>query len=457
MARGGDRGERHPSAAELECFLLGEMSSRQATPVIAHLIRGCNHCRQRMAPLASLVLAADRRVPEPVPGDGAEYDFPLFKAFSTARRYAGALAREGSEADGRLRLFPREVPAPEPAASGARGDRERCESLFELCRALSNSDPEGMVLAASLAVQIAERVEADSGVDPETADLRARARAELGNARRVADCLSAAEADLAQALEIAGRGTGDPLLLARLMDLTASLYMDQRKLDEAILLLDCVQAIHRQHGDPHAAGRALISQGMALGYAFESERAVEYLGQGLRQIDAGREPKIVLAATHNLLHCLVDCGRSAEAQALIGNLRALYAAYGGRFDDLRVLWLEGNIAAGLGDDEEAERSFLRVREGFEAAGLLSDIALISLHLAALWLRQGRTTEVRHMVDELVAAFRSNGIRREALGALLMFKEALHKDRVTESLLRTVTTEIWRLDRSPSTLRHPAGP
>jgi tetratricopeptide (TPR) repeat protein len=240
------------------------------------------------------------------------------------------------------------------------------------------------------------------------------------------------------------------------MDLTASLYMDQRRLDEAILLLDCVQAIHRQHGDPHAAGRALISQGMALGYAFESERAVEYLGEGLRQIDAGREPKIVLAATHNLLHCLIDCGRSAEARALIGHLRKLYAAYGGRFDDLRARWLEGNIAAGLGDDEGAERSFLRVREGFEEAGLLSDVALVSLDLAALWLRQERTAEVRRLVDEMVAVFRSHGIRREALGALLMFKEALHKDQVTESLLRTVTTEIWRLERSPDTTRHPAG-
>jgi tetratricopeptide (TPR) repeat protein len=342
-------------------------------------------------------------------------------------------------------------------ALGARGEREQCEFLFELCRALRNSDPEGMVLAASLAVQIAERLEAASGAHPETADLQARAWAELGNARRVADCLSAAEADLARALDIAGRGTGDPLLLARLMDLTASLYTDQRRLDEAVRLLGCVYGIHRHRGDLHAAGRALISQGMVLGYAFESEQAVEHLGQGLRQIDANREPQIALAATHNLLWCLVDCGRGAEAQALLGHVRDLYAACGERFDELRGRWLEGRIAVSLGDDASAERSFLRVREGFEVAGLLSDIALVSLDLAALWLRQERTAEVRHLVDDLVAVFRSNGIRREALGALLMFKEALHKDRVTESLLRTVTAEIWRLERSSDAIRHPAGP
>src|SRR4029078_3051377 len=110
MARGGDRGERHPSAAELESSLLGELSPQRAAPVIAHLMRGCDRCREQMAPLASLVLAAGRRVPEAAPRDGAAYDFPLFKASSAARRYAGSLAREGSAADGRLRPFPREVP-----------------------------------------------------------------------------------------------------------------------------------------------------------------------------------------------------------------------------------------------------------------------------------------------------------------------------------------------------------
>ncbi len=453
MARGGDRGERHPSAAELESFLLGEMSSRQAAPVIAHLIRGCDRCRQQMTPLASVVLSADRTAPAPAQSDGAEYDFPLFKAFSAARHYAGALARE-TEADGSRNPFPREVPS--PATRQVRGDHERCESLFELCRALRNSDPEGMVLAASLAVQIAERLVSGSDVDPETADLQARAWAELGNARRVADHLSAAASDLAKALDLAGLGTGDPRLLARLMDLTASLYTDQRRFDEAIRLLDCVHAIHLHCGDCHAAGRALISQGIALGYAFESERALGYLVEGLRQIDASREPRMALAATHNLLWCLVDCGRSAEAQILLEDLRGLYAAHGERFDDLRARWLEGRIAASLGDDERAELFLLRVRAGFEGASLLSDVALVSLDLSALWLRQGRTGEVRHMVDELVAVFRSNGIRRETIGALLMFKEAMQKDQVTDSLLRTVTAEIWRLERSPGATRHSAG-
>src|SRR3954452_12685915 len=75
MARVGDRGECHPSASELESFLLGEMAPNQAAPVIAHLVRGCDDCREKMAPLASMVFTAGRATPEPGESQGDEYEF----------------------------------------------------------------------------------------------------------------------------------------------------------------------------------------------------------------------------------------------------------------------------------------------------------------------------------------------------------------------------------------------
>jgi len=454
MARGGDRGERHPSAAELEVFLLGEMPPNQAAPVIAHLVRGCDRCRQQMAPLASMLFTAGRGAPKIQEGDGTQYDFVLFKAFSSARRFAATLAREHGEGErGEPRQFLKEVPAPDGAPPHARGPRQRCEALLELCRALRSSDPEGMVLAASLAVQLAERL--DTGSEPQTADLQARAWAELGNAHRVSDNLPAAESALAHALRRAGEGTAEPRLLARLMDLTASLYTDQRRFEEARRLLEWVHAIHQQQGDLHAAGRALISQGVSAGYALESERAMQYLAEGIRKIDPARDPKLALAAVHNLLWCLVDCGRIAEARTLLGHARELYAAHGGRLDELKARWLEGRIAAGLGDEDGAEWAFRRVREGLQEIELPYDMAIVSLDLAAIWLRQGRTVELRQLINELVAVFHTHSIHREALGALLMLKEAVQKNRATASLLRTITTELWRLERFPS-LKAPGG-
>src|SRR3954452_21975648 len=110
MAKGGERGERHPSAAELERFLLGELSPRQAAPIIAHLLTGCQQCRAGMAPLASVVFAASPVPPDPAPSSDAEYDFPMFKAFAAARQYAATVARESSP--------PKRAPALEALAAG---------------------------------------------------------------------------------------------------------------------------------------------------------------------------------------------------------------------------------------------------------------------------------------------------------------------------------------------------
>ncbi|HSG38268.1 MAG TPA: hypothetical protein VLE27_01415, partial [Thermoanaerobaculia bacterium] len=96
----------------------------------------------------------------------------------------------------------------------------------------------------------------------------------------------------------------------------------------------------------------------------------------------------------------------------------------------------------------------RVREGYKKADLLYDAALVSLHLAALWLRQGRTAEIRGLIDEMVTIFRARNIQREALGALLMLQKALRKDQVTAALLHTVTLDLWRMERLPAKSSRP---
>lgn len=446
---GGDRGGSHPSPAELDRFLLGKMSPHQAASVVAHLLRDCELCRQRMSPLASAVFAAGPVVPPSTEDPHPEYDFPLFKAFAAARQYAEARAQSKAYAQRYPeRQFPREVPAIEALLPPAVGrDSERCEALLEQCRALRHSDPEGMMLAASMAVILAERMNANES--PETlADLQAQTWAELGNAYRAADDLANAEAALARAVDLAGHGTGDPLLLARLMDLTASLYTEQRRFGEAHRLLDWIYAIYRHLGDGHLAARALISKGISVVLAAESEEALNLLQQGILLADATRDPKLILSAVHALLVSLVDCDRLTEARALLEASRDLYTAQGERFDLLRARWLEGRIAGGLGQDREAERAFLQVRESFRKAELLYTTANVSLDLAAVWLRQGRIAEIKGLVDETVAIFRAHNIQREAIAVLLMLRDALRKDRATVVLLKTVASELQRLEQLP---------
>ena len=446
---GGDRDAYHPDPANLERLLLGEMTPRQAAPLVAHLIRGCGRCRVEMGPLAAVMFSAGREQPEPVEEADSKYDFPLFKAFAAARRYAQK-TRGGSPAGpGSLHL--QEAAAPEPLSREDKTarDRTRCEALLAQCRTLRSTDPERMVLTAEFAVKLAEHLECGSEEQPALSDLRARAWAELGNAHRIADDLATAESDLAQALKRAGEGTGDPLVLARLMHLTASLFTDQRRFQEACHLLDAAYTVYEREGDTHSAALTLIGKGLSAGYAFDVEEAIQYLVQGLSLLEGGREPKLVQVAVHNLIWCLVESGRPELAESLFQESRSLFGHPMDGLDAVKTEWLEGRIAAGLQDSERAEQQFVWARARFVEAALPYEVALVSLDMAVLWLRAGRTADIADLLDQTIGIFQTRGICREATSMLLILREAFRRDQATEALVRKVATELLRLEDVPA--------
>lgn len=451
---GEHRGSEHPSPAELDRFLMGELSPQHTASIVAHLLTGCKSCRQQMAPLAALVLSPLAAPPELPSGTGAEYDFPLFRAFARARRYAAAL--EAERVESARERFPVAMPPPAPLTPAQRTARDfaLCETFLERCRSMRHSDPEGAQMLASLSVSLAERIEPQGRSSAEIVDLQTRAWAELGNARRVAGDLAGAESDLSRAVRRAEQGTGDRTLLIQLMDLTASLFVDQQRFSEAIELLDKVERMHRAAGDLHSAGRALVSKGTAAGLGLNPREAVRLLMEALQLLDAHRDPDLVFMTVHNLLFYLVDSGRSSEAARLYAQSRELYSLHPGRLDRLRARWLEGRIAAAQGDDSTAEAAFQEVQTGFADADFPYDAALASLELAALWLRNGRTREIKGLIDEMVAIFQARNIRREAIGALLMLREACEREGATAALLQTVTAELQRLEREPVRRSHP---
>lgn len=441
---------QHPRPAELERFLLGELTGSDTARVISHLLKGCGLCSRQMKPLAAVLLRPDL-VPETPVEVGSEYDFPLFKAFAAGRRYAASLSRERQETERDQTDAPlQEVPAPTPIDPITRGlrDWDRCEQLLARCQELRRSSPPDTVATASLAVSLAERISPDTRGPRALADLQALALAERGNARRVADDLVHAEADLKQALDRASTGTDSPRVLARLLDLTASLRIDQRRFDEAGKLLDWVQYIYLEMGERHEAGRALISKSNAASYALDLQEAIRLLGLGLMLIDTERDPHLVLAVVHNLAYHLIDEERVEEARGLMRESRPLYAAYGGSVDQLKARWLEGRIAMRLSDLAEAEQAFQDVRAGFAEVGVTYDIALVSLELAEIWLDQGRNREIQALLDDTVTAFRARGIRREAIATLLMLRESVERQSITTALLRAAADTLEKLCNEP---------
>ncbi|HEV7517436.1 MAG TPA: hypothetical protein VGR07_14130, partial [Thermoanaerobaculia bacterium] len=246
----------HPAPATLEAFLASRLSAPERSAVLAHLLRGCALCREVIAPMAAALFHPGKAELPDDPGRGWEYEFPITRAVKRALREARELAREREIAAGEIAALLRRGAMPAlPAEPGGRRGWAWCEQFLAESRAQVHEDPETAVLLATFAVTLAEsKLEPRDFPPGQVADLRARARAELGNARRVSDDLANAEGEMTRALAHVEQGTGDPLVLARVMGLCAALYRDQRRFPEAGRLLDAVQAIYRDHGEPHLAG-----------------------------------------------------------------------------------------------------------------------------------------------------------------------------------------------------------
>jgi len=445
----------HPTPTTLEAFLRSDLTDSEMRTVFGHLMAGCPVCRRAMAPLSTGFFRPSRMVPRP---EASEYDFAIARAIRTTLkrtaddRSAGRAPAEAPPAAAKVTALERAaLPLVPRAAQGADG-RARCEALIEAARGLRHRDPEGMVMLATYAAEVADRLGRRDGSRAKSegiADLQARAWAELGNARRITGDLPGAEADLERALTRAERGTGDPLLLARIMDLTASLYRATGRFAEAHQLLDGVYTLYRERGDRHLAGRAQIGKGISVGTGGDPETAIALLGQGLSAVDARRDPLLILAAIHNLIVFLVDACRYGEGERLIQATRPLYTRWADSLHLLKLEWIAGRIAAGQGDASRAASIFAAVRQAFTERQMPFTAAEVAMDLAALWLEQGRTAAVRELVEDLLVTFRVLGLRREAIAALLLLREAVQAERLTAALLKQATAQFQRLQREPA--------
>lgn len=441
----------HPCRETLEGFLLNSLPAGEVKATVTHLLGGCDHCRSEMSELAAAMFTPDAALePQLSAAEEASYDRAISAAFATALEHDRALMidREAGERKAEELFQARRqstvVTLPEGEVTWG-----LCEALIEKSRSLRHADPVGMLHLAHLAHLAAHRLDPAACGAERLADMQARAWAELANAYRINDELAQAEAAMACALDLRVQGTGDPLLYARIADLNASLLFDQRRFKEVFRMLDLAYAIHRRHSGSHEVGRVLILKGLYTAVAGRPEEGLQLLVRGLTLIDRARDAYLVFQALHNILMLRVELGDYEDARRQLQRMRPLYAAHASWLDLMKLHRLEGEIAAGLGDLVTAEATFQQIRQDLEDAGRGYHAALASLDLANVWLRQGRTAEVRGLVAEIVATFRALGVEREALSALHMLQDALEREQAVLEVLRLTGGILRRLQNEPA--------
>ncbi|HEX3128401.1 MAG TPA: hypothetical protein VH394_13810 [Thermoanaerobaculia bacterium] len=295
---------------------------------------------------------------------------------------------------------------------------------------------------AFLAVDLAEHLDASQYGSESIEDLKARAWAYIGNARRIRFELREAQEAFDRSLLHLRQGTREPWERAVWMDLKASLLRAQRCFDDSKRLLKRALLLFLAVGDRHRAGRVLINLDNVLHREGRPEEGIPLLYKALELIDPEQEPHVQFMATHNLVDDLAEAGRHMEAQRLLIQSRPLYQRFDHPFVRYRCHWTESKIARGFGQIKKAEALLESARAGFlENEATFYEVALVSLELAEIYAKQGKTVEMKRLAEEMVSIFSSRQIHREALAALALWKQAVDAEEACAELSALVAAEI----------------
>jgi tetratricopeptide (TPR) repeat protein len=448
----------HPSHADLEVFLRDatRVAAETNSLVVRHLLAGCRACREHLDSLGWERQRLERLLqlrPRPLEDSDANIGFDYSQAFAGAERALEAFFAQGRPAEisaDELRAELSSLTAEEQVRRVGTDRRfanpELVEQLIQASQAVRYHDPEKLLHLAHLACLAAESCSAEECGSPERlADLRCKGWCQYGTALRVRSQLRESAAALVRAQRFREEGTGDPLVRAQLCANLLSLRMAQRRFGEAFQLAEEAGQIYQEIGDTDALATTLVQEAIAYIYAGESGNAVPVLNRAIPLINA-QDPHLLLAACHNLVRCYLDLERPEQALSLFFEIRGLYREIDDALILLRAGTQEGYMLRDLGHLRAAEAAFIRARDGFCEHNILYEAAVVSLDLAAIYVQVGDAEKLEEMVSTSIPIFRSLGVDREAIAALLQLQQLAEQSQQAFELIRMLGNKVEQLGR-----------
>jgi tetratricopeptide (TPR) repeat protein len=272
--------EEHPAAEEVERLFRGDLPVEAVRRILAHLLPGCPVCQEHTADLWRRGLETASAATAPA-ADGSQYDAAVGQVFERIRQARRRLETERAEACEALQ----ELEAHSQARRRLLVQNRPGFQSWGVCEGLLARAEEGAALSvawAELAVAVARQLDPARYPAPSLHDLQARSWTALADAHRRRGELSAAEEALGSAWERLGRGTGDRVERARLLDAESSLRRAQGREREAARQLDRAIRLYHRTGQRHLWSRALIRQGHARVQAGDLEGGIELVHEALQ-------------------------------------------------------------------------------------------------------------------------------------------------------------------------------
>lgn len=310
-----------------------------------------------------------------------------------------------------------------------------CQLLLRKSLEMVFDQPLAAVQTAEVAAKLSSYL--GDAYDPHwVLDLKARAQAYLGNARRVLGELRSAEMAFLQADAFLEQSmTGNEEARAEILHLKSSLRRQQRRLDEALALLEEALSIYREWGNHQGVSVVLVKKAKVVEELGDLEQSIELLREAVSEIDPCGDVRLPAYARYNLTVCLSRAGEYQEAQSVLDEIKPFFQQVARPLDLVRLRWTEGRIAAGRNDSKGAEIAFSEVRTHFIQRRMVYDAALVSLDLALIFARQHRTGEIKDLARELIPVFEAQDVRREVLISLALFRKACEEERLTAELIQ----------------------
>lgn len=450
--------QHHPNSSELEVFLRDASrvgSAASNARIVRHLLAGCAACHERLEDMGWGASRLERLLqlrPGSLENEPKGYDYS--RAFSSAEKALAAFfakdrkpAASVDELWEELTALPAEEQVRRMGSDRRFAHPELIRQLVEGSRKVRFHDPAKVLHLAHLACLAAEScTAADCGSPERLADLRSASWRQYANALRVLGRLREAEAAFARSQRLLEEGTGDPPLRARLLAQMASLRILQSRFAEAIQLTEEAGQIYREVGDLGACASTMVQKAVACIYASEPEEAVRTLHRAIPLIAPEDDPHLLLTACHNLVRCYIELGQPGQALSLYYEVRDLYREFHDALVLLRAEWQEGQLLRDLGHLRASEATLVRAREGFCQHQLMLEAALVSLHLAAVYVKLGDAEKLEETVATTVPIFRAVGADHQALASLLQLRQGAEHGLQAFELIRTLTTQIEQLGR-----------
>ena len=320
------------------------------------------------------------------------------------------------------------------------GGLATCRRLLAIAETKRQTEPREALRAAQAAVMVSESLSGNRYPLSLIADARAEAWACQANAQRVVGDLREAEQSWWSCDFHHIFGSGDPLLDAKLFHLKASLRISQRKLRQAIELLQRAIEIYSAHGERHLEGRTYLNLARALDELGRPKDAIQASYDAISRLDRNREPSLKLVAIHNLIGYLEGSGRNDLALAALERAQPLYSS-ATSFPIASYHRLRGRLAANLGRYDVAIESLEAARSCQLEIGRGYDAALVTLELALFHSRVGRFEAVLRLAREAYGFFSTQDIPEAAQAALVLFVQSAQEHQISATAIEGLLQQL----------------